>query len=75
MRIANDAVYGLAGGVWSADLARAIGVAEDSHRPDRDQRWRVQSEAPFGGYKQSGLGRENGRYGFEELLQVKSLQH
>ena len=31
--------------------------------------------APFGGYKQSGHGRENGRYGIEELLQVKSLQH
>ena len=44
------------------------------HRPDRDQRRRLQPARPFGGYGQSGHGRENGRYGIEELLQVKSLQ-
>jgi aldehyde dehydrogenase (NAD+) len=75
VRIANDSVYGLAGGVWSADQDRAIGVA----RRIRTGQIEINGGAfnplaPFGGYKQSGHGRENGRYAIEELLQVKSLQ-
>jgi acyl-CoA reductase-like NAD-dependent aldehyde dehydrogenase len=75
VRIANDSVYGLAGGVWSADPERAIGVA----RRIRTGQIEINGGAfnpiaPFGGYKQSGHGRENGRYAIEELLQVKSLQ-
>ena len=75
VRIANDTVYGLAGGVWSADQDRAIGVA----RRIRTGQIEINGGAfnplaPFGGYKQSGHGRENGRYAIEELLQVKSLQ-
>jgi acyl-CoA reductase-like NAD-dependent aldehyde dehydrogenase len=75
VRIANDSVYGLAGGVWSADQDRAITVAK------RIRTGQIEINggpfnplAPFGGYGQSGHGRENGRYGLEELLQVKSLQ-
>jgi aldehyde dehydrogenase (NAD+) len=75
VRIANDSVYGLAGGVWSADTERAIRVA----RRIRTGQVEINGGAfnpiaPFGGYKQSGHGRENGRYAIEELLQVKSLQ-
>jgi acyl-CoA reductase-like NAD-dependent aldehyde dehydrogenase len=75
VRIANDSAYGLAGGVWSADKERAIAVA----RRIRSGQIEINGGAfnplaPFGGYGQSGHGRENGRYGLEELLQVKSLQ-
>lgn len=75
VRIANDSDYGLAGGVWSADPERAIAVA----RRIRSGQIEINGGAfnplaPFGGYGQSGHGRENGRYGLEELLQVKSLQ-
>jgi aldehyde dehydrogenase (NAD+) len=75
VRIANSTRYGLAGGVWSADGDRAIAVA----RRIRTGQIEINGGAfnplaPFGGYGQSGHGRENGRYGIEELLQVKSLQ-
>jgi acyl-CoA reductase-like NAD-dependent aldehyde dehydrogenase len=75
VRIANDTVYGLAGGVWSGNQDRAISVA----RRIRTGQIEINGGAfnplaPFGGYKQSGHGRENGRYAIEELLQVKSLQ-
>jgi aldehyde dehydrogenase (NAD+) len=73
--IANGTAYGLSGAVWSSDAARAQKVAR------RLQTGQVEInggafniEAPFGGYKQSGLGREMGRYGIEEFLQYKSLQ-
>ncbi len=75
VRIANDTVYGLAGGVWSASQEHAIAIA----RRIRTGQIEINGGAynllaPFGGYGQSGHGRENGRYGIEELLQVKSLQ-
>jgi aldehyde dehydrogenase (NAD+) len=75
VRLANDSDYGLAGGVWSGDQERAISVA----RRIRTGQIEINGGAfnplaPFGGYGQSGHGRENGRYGLEELLQVKSLQ-
>jgi aldehyde dehydrogenase (NAD+) len=75
VRIANSTPYGLAGGVWSADAERAVRVA----RRIRSGQVEINGGAfnplaPFGGYGQSGHGRENGRYGIEELLQVKSLQ-
>jgi len=75
VRIANSTAYGLAGGVWSAQSERAIAVA----RRIRTGQIEINGGAfnplaPFGGYGQSGHGRENGRYGIEELLQVKSLQ-
>jgi aldehyde dehydrogenase (NAD+) len=75
VRIANDTVYGLAGGVWSADQERAIGVAKRLRTGQIEINGGAFNPlAPFGGYKQSGHGRENGRYAIEELLQVKSLQ-
>jgi acyl-CoA reductase-like NAD-dependent aldehyde dehydrogenase len=75
IRIANDTSYGLAGGVWSADQDRAIAVAKRLRTGQIEiNGGPFNPLAPFGGYGQSGHGRENGRYGLEELLQVKSLQ-
>lgn len=75
VRIANDSRYGLAGGVWSADQDRAIAVARRIRTGQVEiNGGRFNPMAPFGGYKQSGIGRELGRYGLEEFLQVKSLQ-
>jgi aldehyde dehydrogenase (NAD+) len=75
VRIANDSPYGLAGGVWSADQDRAISVAQRIRTGQIEINGGAFNPlAPFGGYGQSGHGRENGRYGLEELLQVKSLQ-
>jgi acyl-CoA reductase-like NAD-dependent aldehyde dehydrogenase len=75
VQIANDTPYGLSGGVWSADADRAKKVA----RRIRTGQIEVNGgafnpNAPFGGYKQSGYGREYGEYGFEEFLEIKSMQ-
>ncbi|HEY2717798.1 MAG TPA: aldehyde dehydrogenase family protein [Solirubrobacterales bacterium] len=75
VRIANDTAYGLAGGVWSGDPERAIAVAGRLRCGQVEINGAAFNPvAPFGGYGQSGHGRENGRFGIEELLQVKSLQ-
>jgi acyl-CoA reductase-like NAD-dependent aldehyde dehydrogenase len=75
VRLANDTIYGLSAGVFSGDRDRALSVA---------RRLRVGMVdingggfnllAPFGGYKQSGYGRELGRHGLEAYLETKSLQ-
>ena len=73
IRIANDSQYGLAGGVWSADEERAKRVARRIRTGQVEINGGVFNPlAPFGGYKQSGHGRELGRYALEEYLQVKS---
>jgi acyl-CoA reductase-like NAD-dependent aldehyde dehydrogenase len=75
IRIANDTVYGLAAGVWSADAERAKRVARRLRTGQVEINGGAYNPvAPFGGYKQSGHGREFGRFGLEEFLQVKSLQ-
>lgn len=75
VRIANDSPYGLAGNISSADPERALRVASrlrvgvariNSADP-------YAADAPFGGYKQSGLGRQNGVEGFEQYLQTKTV--
>ncbi|MGQ0833024.1 MAG: aldehyde dehydrogenase family protein [Microthrixaceae bacterium] len=74
IRIANDSPYGLSGGVWGEpDRAKAVA------RQIRTGQIEVNGgafnpNAPFGGYKQSGYGREYGTHGFEEFLETKSMQ-
>jgi aldehyde dehydrogenase (NAD+) len=75
IRIANDTVYGLAGGVWSGDVEHAKRVARRIRAGQVDiNGGSFNPMAPFGGYKQSGHGRELGAFGFEEFLEIKSLQ-
>src|SRR5438128_2273182 len=75
VRIANDTVYGLAGAVWSKDEARAQRVARRMRAGQIDiNGGAFNMNAPFGGFKQSGHGREAGVYGLEEFLEYKSLQ-
>jgi aldehyde dehydrogenase (NAD+) len=75
IRIANDSVYGLAGTVWSKDEARAQSVARRLRTGQVDiNGGPFNALAPFGGYKQSGNGREGGVYGLEEYLEYKSMQ-
>jgi aldehyde dehydrogenase (NAD+) len=75
VEIANGTPYGLAGGVFSGDQERAVAVARRMRTGMVDVNGgRFNPLAPFGGYKQSGNGRELGEYGLEEFLEVKSLQ-
>jgi betaine-aldehyde dehydrogenase len=75
VRIANDSIYGLSGGVWSADPERAKAVARRIRTGQLEiNGGSFNAMAPFGGYKQSGIGRELGHFGLEEFLQPKSLQ-
>jgi aldehyde dehydrogenase (NAD+) len=75
VRIANGTPYGLAGGVFSGDQERAVAFARRMRTGMVDVNGgRFNPMAPFGGYKQSGNGRELGVYGLEEFLEVKSLQ-
>jgi aldehyde dehydrogenase (NAD+) len=74
IQIANDTVYGLHAGVYGADKDHASRVARRIQAGQVDVNGTQYNPlAPFGGYKQSGLGREFGRHGLEEFLEVKSV--
>ena len=75
IEIANDTVFGLAGGVFTTDGARGLRVVKklragitwvNAYHP-------TYNEAPWGGYKQSGIGRDLGTYGFDEYTEVKQI--
>jgi acyl-CoA reductase-like NAD-dependent aldehyde dehydrogenase len=75
IEIANGTPYGLAGAVWSGDTERAEKVALKLRTGQVDINGAAfNPEAPFGGYKQSGMGRERGVYGLEEYLEIKAVQ-
>ncbi|MFG3124614.1 aldehyde dehydrogenase family protein [Streptomyces sp. NPDC048201] len=75
LRIADGTVYGLAGAVWAGDAEEAAAFARRMHTGQVDiNGGRFNPLAPFGGYKQSGVGRELGTHGLAEYLQTKSLQ-
>ncbi|MBN0047190.1 aldehyde dehydrogenase family protein [Streptomyces actuosus] len=75
LRIANGTVYGLAGAVWAGEDAEAVAFARRMETGQVDiNGGRFNPVAPFGGYKQSGVGRELGVHGLAEYLQTKSLQ-
>ena len=74
VRIANDSRYGLSGSVWTTDYARGVSIG----RRIRTGTFSVNScvldmATPFGGYKESGMGREMGPEGLEGFLQTKSI--
>jgi betaine-aldehyde dehydrogenase len=73
--LANDTIYGLAGGVFTSDAAKALRVVRairagitwiNTYHP-------TYNEAPWGGYKQSGIGRELGTYGYDAYTEVKQI--
>jgi aldehyde dehydrogenase (NAD+) len=73
--IANDTNYGLSGAVWGGTQEHAIEVAQKLRTGQVDVNGgQFNPAAPFGGYKQSGIGRERGAYGFEEFVEIKSIQ-
>src|SRR5690606_34959737 len=75
VRIANRSIYGLSGAVSSANEERALAVARRIRTGTLSVNggmW-FSVDTPFGGYKQSGVGRENGRMGFEEYLETKVI--
>jgi betaine-aldehyde dehydrogenase len=75
IRIANDTIYGLAGGVWTKDPAKALRVVKGVRAGTmyvNTYNWSP-IELPWGGFKQSGVGRELGNLGFDEFTEVKSV--
>lgn len=75
IEIANQTIYGLHAGVFGPDQESAVAVARRLEAGQVDiNGQKFNPVAPFGGYKQSGSGRELGRFGLEEYLEVKSLQ-
>ena len=77
IRIANDSIYGLSGAVWSSSTERALRVGRRVRTGTLDLNgasWWA-TDTPFGGMKQSGLGRENGLTGFEEYLDTRVISH
>jgi acyl-CoA reductase-like NAD-dependent aldehyde dehydrogenase len=74
IQIANDSDYGLSGGVWSSDDERALAVAKKLRTGEVDLNGSfLNTDAPFGGYKKSGNGRELGRFGMYEFVEAKQI--
>ena len=75
VRIANDSVYGLSGAVYSASLDRALGVARRVRTGSMNVNGGAAygADVPFGGYKASGVGRQNGIAGFDQYVEIKSV--
>ena len=75
LKLANDSIYGLSGGVWSKDPDRAVNFAKKIRTGQVSVNGgSFNVSAPFGGYKLSGNGRELGTHGLDEFLEIKSIQ-
>ncbi|MDA7555565.1 aldehyde dehydrogenase family protein [Euryarchaeota archaeon] len=75
LKLANDSIYGLSGGVWSEDPDRAVNFAKKMRTGQVSVNGgSFNVSAPFGGYKLSGNGRELGTHGLDEFLEIKSIQ-
>ncbi len=73
--VANDTIYGLSGAVWSSSREAAVEAAAQIRTGQVDVNGAAFNPlAPFGGYKQSGVGRELGRYGIDDVLEIKAVQ-
>ncbi len=75
VRLANESIYGLAGAVWSRNLPRAVKIAEQLRTGTVwiNDYHMINPRYPFGGYKQSGIGREHGTIGYNEYREVKHI--
>lgn len=75
VKVANDSIYGLAGAVWSSDIERAQGIAEQMRTGTIwiNEHHLLGPEHPFGGYKQSGIGSEMGVHGYNEYRLKKRI--
>jgi aldehyde dehydrogenase (NAD+) len=74
IKIANDSVYGLAGSVWTTDVPKGIEISSKIRTGTYGINWYAfDPGSPFGGYKNSGIGRENGPEGVEHFCQLKSV--
>jgi len=75
IKIANDSIYGLGGGVWSKNLDRAHSMAASMRTGTVwvNDYHMITPTQPFGGYKQSGIGRELGDFGYNEYRQIKHV--
>jgi acyl-CoA reductase-like NAD-dependent aldehyde dehydrogenase len=75
IELANDSRYGLSGAIWSADTGRAFGLALRIRTGTVKINGGAPVEAPFGGYKRSGIGREYGTHGLDEYTEIKAVTY
>ncbi|KUI22467.1 aldehyde dehydrogenase [Mycobacterium sp. GA-1285] len=71
--VANNSAYGLGGAVWGADVERAVGIARRIRTGQVSINGTIPGDAPFGGFKQSGIGREGGLMGLRAYMEPKAI--